>query len=107
MTPDQIQPLGDRLLVEVIKDEMTASGIHIPQMISEGRPERARVLAVGPGRLNEETGERVPMEIEVGDVVIFHRHAGTHIGGLDDDYIVFREQDILCRVLDPQLEESA
>jgi chaperonin GroES len=91
-----IQPLGDRLLVKAIVEEETVGGIVIPQM-AQGRPERAEVLAVGPGRRNDQ-GELVPVEISVGDVVIFIRHAGTHIGGLSDDFIVFREQDILARI---------
>lgn len=101
MNPTDIQPLGDRVLVETIKEEQTRGGVIIPE-ISQGRPERARVLAVGPGRQND-TGQVLPMEIEVDDVVIFIRHAGTHVGGLSDDFIIFREQDILARVLDPSL----
>ena len=104
MDATDIHPLGDRVLVETITDEMTVGGVVIPQ-VAQGRPERARVLAVGPGARND-AGEIVPMEIEVGDVVIFHRHAGTHIGGLDDDFIIFREQDILARVLDPSLDDG-
>jgi chaperonin GroES len=105
MDPSQVQPLGDRLLVKSIKEEQVGSVI-IPE-ISQGRPEKATVLAVGPGNRDPKTGERIPLEIEVGDIVIFHRHAGTHIGGLSDDFIVFREQDILARILDPDLSASA
>ena len=96
MDVHSIQPLGDRVLVETIKDEETRGGVIIPESISQARPERARVLAVGPGRHNEKTGELIPMPVSVGDTVIFHRHAGTHIGGLDDDFIIFREQDLLA-----------
>lgn len=92
-----IQPLGDRLLVETISQKISAGGVHMPD-VSLGRPELARVLAVGPGIRNEETGELIEMELVVDDVVIFHRHAGTHIGGLDDSFIIFREQDILAKV---------
>jgi chaperonin GroES len=55
------------------------------------------VLAVGPGRRTD-AGELIPLEISVGDEVIFHRHAGVHVGGFDDRLIIFREQDILARV---------
>lgn len=98
MDVTQIQPLGDRVLVKAILEEKVGS-IVIPEL-AQGRPEKAVVLAVGPGALND-AGELIPMAIEKDDIVIFHRHAGTHIGGLSDDYIIFREQDILARVLDP------
>jgi chaperonin GroES len=100
--PTQIQPLGDRLLVKTITERENRSGIIIPEL-AQGRPEMAHVLSVGPGARNEQTGEMIPMPVEPGDVVIFHRHAGTHIGGFDDDYIIFREQDILAKVLDPDV----
>lgn len=99
LDPKLIQPLGDRVLVEVIIEEQTKTGIFLPEQISRGRPERARVLAVGPGRYNDKLGEIVPMPFQVGDEVIFHRVAGTHIGGMSESFIVFREQDILCKIL--------
>jgi chaperonin GroES len=99
--PNTIHPLGDRLLVETIIEEETRGGIVIPDM-AQGRPERARVLAVGPGRRTDQ-GELIPMEIAVGDEVIFHRHAGTQVGSFDDNYIIFREQDILARVVESDL----
>lgn len=100
MDPNYIEPLGDRVLVETIKDTKTEGGVIIPDIISEGRPERARVLAVGPGRRTDK-GELVPMPVAVGDVVIFNRLAGTHIGGLDSSFIVFREQDLLAKYVEP------
>lgn len=97
--PALIEPLGDRLLVRSIAEELTRGGVIVPD-VAQGRPEKAEVLAVGPGQRSEKTGELIPMAVAVGDIVIFHRHAGTHIGGLSDDYIIFREQDILARVKD-------
>jgi chaperonin GroES len=99
--PSTIQPLGDRVLVESIKETETRGGVVIPEM-AQGRPERARVLAVGPGLRHPKTGERQPLDVEVGDIVVFHRMAGSHIGGFDDDFIVFREQDILARITDEE-----
>jgi chaperonin GroES len=95
--PDLIEPLGDRVLVETITETETRAGIVIPEM-AHGRPERARVLAVGPGRRSEKTGEIQPMPVEVGDEVIFHRHAGVHVGSFDDRFIIFQEKDLLARV---------
>lgn len=97
--PSTIHPLGDRVLVKSIKDEETRGGVIIPDMARD-RPERAEVLAVGPGLRDPKTGDRIPVDVNVGDIVVFHRHAGTHIGGFDDDFIVFREQDILARIDD-------
>jgi chaperonin GroES len=96
--PSTIKPRGDRVLVKTIPEEVTHAGIVIPQNIAEGRPERAEVLAVGDGARHPKTGEVIPVDIEVGDIVIFHRHAGTHIGGFSDDYIIFNEKDILATV---------
>lgn len=97
MDPSQIEPLGDRVLVETIKERQVGS-IVIPDQIAEGRPDRAKVLAVGPGaRDPKNPAERIPVDVEVGDIVYFVRHAGTHIGGLSDDYVIFREQDIVAR----------
>lgn len=92
-----IEPLGDRVLVETILETTNRAGIIVPE-IAQGRPERGRVLAVGPGHRLERTGEVVPLPVEVGDEVIFHRHAGVHVGSFDDSYIIFREQDLLARV---------
>lgn len=96
--PEQVTPLGDRVFCEMILEEEMRGGIIVPQN-AQGHPERAKVLAVGPGHLIEKTGERIPLEIEVGDEVIINRYGGTAIGGFDhDNYVIFREQDILARV---------
>src|SRR2546423_15462553 len=74
-----LQPLGDRLVVEVLEEEeMTFSGIVLPDTAKE-KPQRGRVLAVGPGARSETTGERIPLDVAEGDEVIFSKYGGTEI----------------------------
>lgn len=97
-TPLQIEPLADRVFVETIAEETVRNGIIVPET-AQGRPERARVLAVGPGARHPKTGEIIPVAVDVGDEVLFIRHAGVAVGGLEhDNYVIFREQDIVARV---------
>jgi chaperonin GroES len=93
-----LQPLGDRLIVEVLEEEeMTVSGIVLPDTAKE-KPQRGRVLAVGPGSLNDK-GERVPMEVAEGDEVIFSKYGGTEIKIETDDVLILRESDVLAKVV--------
>src|SRR6185312_7813567 len=82
--PMNLQPLGDRLIVEVLEEEeTTVSGIVLPDTAKE-KPQRGRVLAVGPGA-RDENGEHVAMDVEEGDEVIFSKYGGTEIKvGADD-----------------------
>src|SRR2546423_13331013 len=74
-----LQPLGDRLIVEVLEEEeTTVSGIVLPDTAKE-KPQRGRVLAVGPGPRKEETGEHIPMDVAEGDEVIFSKYGGAEI----------------------------
>jgi chaperonin GroES len=92
-----LQPLGDRLIVEVSEGEdVTASGIVLPDTAQE-KPERGRVLAVGPGSLNE-NGERVPLDVETGDEIIFSKYGGTTISLENEDYLILRESDVLAKL---------
>ena len=92
-----LQPLGDRLIVEVLEEEeMTFSGIVLPDTAKE-KPQRGRVLAVGPGPRDED-GKYLKMEIEVGDEVIFSKYGGTEIKLGTDEYLILRESDVLAKV---------
>jgi chaperonin GroES len=92
-----LQPLGDRLIVEALEEEATtSSGIVLPDTAKE-KPQRGRVLAVGPGMLND-TGEVVPMEVAVGDEIIYSKYGGTEIKLGADDVLVLRESDVLAKV---------
>src|SRR5574338_840363 len=93
-----LQPLGDRLIVEVLDEEdVTASGIVLPDTAKE-KPQRGKVLAVGPGPRDED-GEYIKMEIEVDDEVIFSKYGGTEIKVGSDEVLILRESDILAKVV--------
>src|SRR3954462_8247104 len=92
-----LQPLGDRLIVEVLEEEeTTVSGIVLPDTAKE-KPQRGRGLAVGPGARDED-GEHVPMDLEEGDEIIFSKYGGTEIKLGADEVLILRESDVLARV---------
>ena len=93
-----LQPLGDRVIVEVLDEEdVTASGIVLPDTARE-KPQRGNVLAVGPGS-RDESGEYIKMDVEEGDEVIFSKYGGTEIKLGTDEVLILRESDILAKVL--------
>ena len=93
-----LQPLGDRLIVQALEEEeMTESGIVLPDTAKE-KPQRGRVLAVGPGPRNED-GEYVPMELAEGDEIIFSKYGGTDIKLGAEEYLILRESDVLAKVV--------
>jgi chaperonin GroES len=93
-----LQPLGDRVIVEVLdEEETTISGIVLPDTAKE-KPQRGTVLAVGPGSRDED-GEYIKMDVEVGDEVIFSKYGGTEITVGSDDVLILRESDILAKVV--------
>ena len=92
-----LQPLGDRLIVEALEEEeTTVSGIVLPDTAKE-KPQRGRVLAVGPGARNDK-GEVVPMEVAEGDEIIFSKYGGTEIKVETDEVLILRESDVLAEV---------
>jgi len=92
-----LQPLGDRLIVEVLEDEeTTASGIVLPDTAKE-KPQRGRVLAVGPGA-RDEHGKRIELDVAAGDEVVFAKYGGTEIRLGTDDILILRESDVLAKV---------
>ena len=92
-----LQPLGDRVIVEALEEEeTTSSGIVLPDTAKE-KPQRGRVLAVGPGARSE-SGEVIPMEVAVGDEVIYSKYGGTEIKVGADEVLVLRESDVLAKV---------
>ena len=94
-----LQPLGDRLIVEVLEEEeITVSGIVLPDTAKE-KPQRGKVLAVGPGKLLD-SGKRGELSVSVGDEVIYGKYGGTDIEVGGDDVKILRESDILAKVVD-------
>ena len=94
-----LQPLGDRLIVEVLEEEMTTfSGIVLPDTAKE-KPQRGRVLAVGSGSRAESTGELIPLDVAVGDEIIFSKYGGTEIKVGADEVLILRESDVLAKVV--------
>jgi chaperonin GroES len=93
-----LQPLGDRLIVEALEEEeTTSSGIVLPDTAKE-KPQRGRVLAVGPG-YRDEGGNYIAMDVVEGDEVIYSKYGGTEIRLGSDDYLILRESDILAKVV--------
>jgi chaperonin GroES len=93
-----LQPLGDRLIVEVLdEEETTVSGIVLPDTAKE-KPQRGRVLAVGPGPRDED-GNYIKMELAEGDEVIFSKYGGTEIKLGADEVLILRESDVLAKVV--------
>ena len=96
----KITPLSDHIFIKSLEEEKTTkSGIVIPDTAEKERPIKGKVIAVGPGRLNEK-GERVPMSVTVGNVVLFKKYGPDEIELTDEagkkvEYLVAREEDIL------------
>jgi chaperonin GroES len=91
-----IKPLEDRIVIQVLEAEQTtASGIVIPDTAKE-KPQEGRVLAVGPGRF--EDGARVPLDVQVGDKVIFSKYGGTEVKFSGVEYLVLSARDVLAVV---------
>ncbi|MGV2436872.1 MAG UNVERIFIED_CONTAM: co-chaperone GroES [Anaerolineae bacterium] len=89
-----IKPLGDRVLVKPIeKETMTASGIILPETAKE-KPQEGEIVAVGQGRRDED-GERIALDVEVGNKVLFAKYAGTEVKIGDEKYLIMKESDIL------------
>lgn len=92
----KLKPLGDRIVVKVLEsEERTKSGIVIPDTAKE-KPQKADVLAVGTGKFSEQTGQRIPMDVKVGDTVVFAKYGGTEIKLDGDEYLILSERDVLA-----------
>ncbi|MSO45113.1 MAG: co-chaperone GroES [Thermoleophilia bacterium] len=91
-----LEPLGDRVIVSAASaEEVTVSGILLPDTAKE-KPQRGTVLAVGPGRYVD--GERIPLDVKVGDDVIYSKYGGTELNLDGEDVMVLSEHDILGKV---------
>jgi len=92
-----IKPLGDRVVIKALEAEQkTKSGIVLPDTVKE-KPQEGEIIAVGTGKVLE-NGQRVAIEVKVGDKVLFSKYAGTEVKIDDKDYLVISERDILAIV---------
>ncbi|HXF84927.1 MAG TPA: co-chaperone GroES [Anaerolineales bacterium] len=93
----KLKPLGGRVIVEPIEqEEVTAGGILLPETAKE-KPQEGKVLAVGPGERDED-GDRIPMDVKVGDRVLFAKYSGTEVKVDGKKLLILRESDILAIV---------
>jgi chaperonin GroES len=91
----KLQPLADRLMVKPIAEEdKTKSGIYIPDTAKE-KPQEGEILAAGPGRMTED-GKRVPIDVKVGDIILYSKYGGTEIKIGGEELIILRESDVLA-----------
>ena len=93
----KIVPLADRLVVKNIQQEETlASGLIIPDTAKE-KPQQGEVIAVGPGRTDDK-GNRVPMDIQVGDIIVYAKYSGNEIKLDQEEYLILSEKDVLAKI---------
>ena len=98
MAKVKIKPLEDKILVQANEAETTtASGLVIPDTAKE-KPQEGTVVAVGPGRWDEDGAKRIPVDVSEGDTVIYSKYGGTEIKVDGEDLLVLRESDVLARV---------
>ena len=94
----ELQPLNENVLLDITEDkgqQKTASGIIIPDNAKE-KPQKGKVIATGPGKASENTGEVIKMEVKKGDVVLYGKYSGTEVAVDGTDYLIMRESDILA-----------
>ena len=96
-TEVSFKPLGNRLVVEPLEGEeqVSSGGIYIPDTAKE-KPQEGRVVAVGPGKMTDD-GKRIPMDVKVGDTIVYSKYAGTEYREGETEYLVLREDDILFK----------
>jgi chaperonin GroES len=93
-----LQPLEDRIIVKPGEaEETTVSGLVIPDTAKE-KPQQGEVIAVGPGRRSEQTGEIIPVDVKVGDTVVYSKYGGTEITDGGEDVLILNARDILAIV---------
>jgi chaperonin GroES len=93
-----LQPLEDRIVVRTQEaEETTTSGLVIPDTAKE-KPQQGEVLAVGPGRRSDQTGELIPVDVSVGDVIVYSKYGGTEITVEGEDLLILTSRDVLAKV---------
>jgi len=101
----KVRPLGDRILLKRLEEEeVMKGGIIIPDTAKE-KPQRGEVIAVGLGRLDDD-GKRIPLDVKVGDQVLFGKYAGNEVNIDDNEYLIMREEDVLA-IIDADAKKPA
>lgn len=94
----KLKPLGNKVILEAVsKEEKTKSGIIIPDTVDKDKPEQGKVLAVGPGK-TDDNGKRIPVDVKVGDTVLFSKYSPTEIKIEGKEYLVVSDEDIMAVV---------
>lgn len=91
----KIHPLSDRVLIEPLREDRKKGGIILPDTVEKERPEKGKIIAVGPGRLDD-GGKKVPLSVKKGDVVLFTKYGPNEIKVDDKEYLIAKEEDILA-----------
>jgi chaperonin GroES len=92
----KVAPLADRVVVKPLEDgETMRGGLYIPDTAKE-KPQQGEIVAVGPGRVDEKSGNRVPMEVKVGDKVLYAKYAGSEVTIDGEQRLILRESDVLA-----------
>ena len=92
-----VVPLADRVIVKpLVREEITKGGIVLPDTVTE-KPQEGEVVAVGPGKLNDDGSKRIALDVKKGDRVIYAKYAGTEWKFEDVDYLILRESDIQAK----------
>ena len=93
-----LKPLDDRIVVRPSEaEEKTASGLVIPDTAKE-KPQQGEVLSVGPGRRSDQTGDLIPLDVQVGDTVVYSKYGGTEITVDGEDLLVLSSRDVLAKI---------
>lgn len=93
-----LKPLADHIIVEAVsEEEVHSSGLIIPDTVSKEKPQKGKVLAVGPGKFDD-SGKRVPMDVKAGDTVLFTKYGPTEVKLDGTEYLVLSESDVLAIV---------
>ncbi len=96
----RVRPLGDRVVIKPAeREEVTRSGIYLPDTASKERPQEGTILAIGEGR-RDDSGKLIPMNVNVGDKILFAKYSGTEFKMDDVDYLILAEKDILGVIQD-------
>lgn len=91
-----LRPLGDHVIVRPLKDnEVTKSGIVLPDTVDKEKPEKGEVIAVGPGKWDDDGEKRIPMSVKIGDKVIFKKYSPDEVKVNDEELLVLSESDIM------------